>query len=63
MWRKILVWAIKAAAASGLKDKAVEWLKDKLAKHVLKLQDKVNADLDAVEAAAGPVLLPAEPEE
>lgn len=57
MWRKILVYAIKAAVASGLPQKGLEWLKGKLAKHVVKLEQKVNADLDEVERVAGPVVV------
>jgi alcohol dehydrogenase class IV len=55
MWRKILVFAIKAAVASGLTDKVLAWLKARLVKHVSNLEARVNADLDAVEAVAGAV--------
>lgn len=55
MWRKILLYAIKAAVASGLGEKAIEWLKGKVAKHVMRLEKRVNSDLDAIEKAAGPI--------
>jgi hypothetical protein len=57
MWRSILVYAIRAAVASGLVDKAkgkvVGWLKRKLAKSVVKLEDKVNAQLEDLEKKTG----------
>lgn len=55
VWRKILVYAIKAAVASGLTDKVLAWLKARLVKHVSNLEARVNADLDAVESIAGAV--------
>ena len=55
VWRKILVYAIKGAVASGLTDKVLAWLKARLAKHLSNLEKRINADLDTVEAVAGEI--------
>lgn len=57
MFRTLLVYAIRAAVASGLVDKAkgkvVGWLKRKLSKSVSKLETKVNKQLDVLEEKTG----------
>lgn len=57
MWRTILVYALKAAVASGLPHKGVVWLKSKLRAHLLNLERRINRDLDDVEKVAGEVYL------
>ena len=57
MFRTLLVYAIRAAVASGLVDKAkgkvVGWLKRKLAKSVAKLEERVNTQLAVLEEKTG----------
>lgn len=47
MWVKILKYAVKAAVASGLADKAVKFLKDKLRSAADKAKDKLVAKVAA----------------
>jgi len=49
MWLKVLKYAVKAAVASGLADKAVGYLKDKLGAAAKVAKDKLVKKFDQIE--------------